>query len=36
MLNGIWPNKAESDRYVPANEALESGLEHIQEERPER
>src|SRR3712207_5215902 len=31
MLNGIWPNKAPGDRYVPESEALQSGLEHIQQ-----
>jgi hypothetical protein len=33
MLNGIWPNKAPGDRYVPASEALESGLEHLQQDQ---
>ena len=33
MLNGIWPNKAPGDRFVPASEALDSGLEHIQEDK---
>ncbi len=33
MLNGIWPNKAPGDRYVPESEALGSGLEHLQEDQ---